>query len=566
MKALILATDEQQRLPVLTERRPGPLLPILDRPVIDSTLEILARSGHREILVSLYNRGGAIAAYIGSGKRWGVNIRYVIQRQAWGSAGSLKWAAGLLDETFLVLPGDALLDLDIDAALAFHRSHGGPATLILKQSVIQPTGLHVADDGRITPANSNLVGGHTAAVTGAYIFEPEILEHIAAHQPGSIIDDLLPHLLDAGIPVFGYEMAGYWNPLDTTDAFQQAQQVVLYSAYTQSLSEPPPHGPVERVRFPTLSGRQVAPGIWVGQNDSIHPSVKIAAPIFLGANCWIGREVELDSGSVIGSDVVIDEEATISASTVLSRTYVGQLVRINDRIVDLQTMIDAESGESIKVVDPFLLSTVGDQPVSRSWASQVAVGLVILPIIALLSPLLLIVWLLAFITSGGRPIARSRRLGHRISTITDDTASALHGFDLIHFQTRRADGSYLFLGRWMENLELHRLPELFNVLRGDLALVGVKPLLPEEVAQLDAEWHQQRHETRAGMTGLWYVQTEPNSDLDSIIVADVYYTATRTWRDDVALMVRTPAAWFRRHTRRLASVGGDEETVIRPTT
>src|SRR3954452_16345840 len=131
MHILLLATDEQPKLALLADTLPTPLVPIVNRPVMAVAVEILARAGYKDLLVSLCNRGGSIASYFGDGSRWGVQIEYLTQREGWGSAGALAWASQLLTETVLVLPADSILDLDIDAALAFHRAHGGPATMIV---------------------------------------------------------------------------------------------------------------------------------------------------------------------------------------------------------------------------------------------------------------------------------------------------------------------------------------------------------------------------------------------------------------------------------------------------
>src|SRR5215213_4803462 len=131
MHILLLATDEQPKLQLLTEALPTPLVPIVNRPVMAVAVEILARAGYKALFVSLCNRGGSIASYFGDGSRWGVQIEYLTQREGWGSAGALAWASQLLTETVLVLPADSIIDLDIDAALAFHRAHGGPATMIV---------------------------------------------------------------------------------------------------------------------------------------------------------------------------------------------------------------------------------------------------------------------------------------------------------------------------------------------------------------------------------------------------------------------------------------------------
>jgi NDP-sugar pyrophosphorylase family protein len=544
MQAIILATNEERRLPPLTDSMPGPLIPVVDRPVMAMTVEILARSGQKRLLVSLYNQGGPIAAYFGSGKRWGVDLEYVAQRESWGSAGSLKWAGRLLDETFLVMPGDALIDLDVAAALAFHQAHGGPATVILHSPLPGSSAplLNLAPSAQIAEE------GRPLSATGAFIFEPSVLAHIPGRSHIDILKDLLPAIIAAGEPVHGFQIAGYWSPLDSLSSFQEAQQVVLYSAFKEKAPEMPAGGPKATVRYHALSSRQIVPGVWVGLNHSIHPSVKIAAPVYIGENSYIGREVEIGPGTVIGSNVVIDDEATVSGSTILSETYIGQLVNVQGRIVTEKTISDPESGETTEVVDPFLLSRVGRQSEGPNRLTRTLISTVAVALLVLLSPLMLVLWLLALISSLGRPIARSPRLGQRITNA--DGSPDLYHFNLLSFQTRRSNGEYLPGGQWVERWELQRLPELFNVLRGDMDLVGVKPLRPEEAALLIEEWHQKRHDTRAGLTGLWYQETDPSSDLDTIIIADVYYTATRTWRSDLMLFLRTPVIWARRHARR----------------
>jgi NDP-sugar pyrophosphorylase family protein len=545
MQAIILATNEEHKLPPLTDSIPGPLLPVVDRPAMAMTVEILSRIGLKRILVSLYNQGGSIAAYFGSGKRWGVDLEYVTQRESWGSAGSLKWAGRLLDgETFLVLPGDVLIDLDIEAALAFHQAHGGPATAILHAPAPASGAplVHVGSDDRLADE------GLPLRATGAFLFEPSVLKHIPNRTHFDILGQLLPALEAVGEPVYGYQMAGYWSPLDSLASFHEAQQVLLYSAFRDKAPDRAAEGPAATVRYPALTSRQIVPGVWVGLNHSIHPSVKIAPPVYIGENTYIGHEVELGAGTVVGSNVVIDDEATVSGSTIISGTYVGQLVKVLGRIVSPYNISDPESGETTAVVDPFLLTKVGARLEGPSRLLRTLNSAVALGTLVLLSPLLLLLFLISLMGNLGRPIARSPRVGQRI-TRADGTPD-LYSFDLLSFRTRRPSGGHALAGRWMERWELDRLPELINVLRGDMALVGVKPLRPDEAALLTEEWHEKRHDTVAGFTGLWYQQTEPDSDLDTVIIADVYYTATRTWAGDILLFLRTPSIWARRNARR----------------
>ncbi|MEI8165515.1 MAG: sugar transferase [Chloroflexales bacterium] len=545
MQVILLATDEQRRLPPLTNTLPAPMLPIIDRPVLATTVELVARAGYKQILLSLYARGSQIGAYFGSGRRWGVELKYLTQREALGSAGALRWAGSLLSETFLALPGHSIYDLDLTAALRFHQAHGGLATAILAESRAGANthGAQLDPDGRIldlTPAAEA-----APQITGGFIFEPSVLHHIPHGVPFDAVTELLPQLLAAGEAVYGYTMNGYWNPLDSFAAYQEAQQVYLYSAYYQQVPAQATGGPAARVRFPSLEARSIAPGVWVGHDHSIHPTMQLAPPVYIGTNSWIGREVELGAGTVLGSNVVIDDEATVSNSSVLSNTYVGQLVRVEGKVITFDSICDPETEATILVVDPFLISRVGAAAEGRSLLRRSVSSLVALSLIIGLSPLFLVAGLVALLNNGGQLLVRSPRVGQRIGAPSAHPRT----FQLVNFRTRCDNGAYQLGGRLLERWELQRLPELFNVLHGDMDLVGVKPLRPEEAARLTEEWHQQRHEAPAGLTGLWYLQTDADSDLDTVIVTDVYYTATRNWRGDMLLLLRTPGTWLRRRSR-----------------
>ncbi|RMD74240.1 MAG: nucleotidyl transferase, partial [Chloroflexi bacterium] len=128
--ALLIATAEDRRLAPLTDVLPNVLLPIVDRPVMATTVEILARAGFKRILIALYEQSAPITAAFGSGKRWGVEIEYVTLNEAWADGGALRWVGPLINETCLVLPGHAIIDLPIEEALAYHRQSGAMITAI----------------------------------------------------------------------------------------------------------------------------------------------------------------------------------------------------------------------------------------------------------------------------------------------------------------------------------------------------------------------------------------------------------------------------------------------------
>src|SRR5215213_5039475 len=212
MHILLLATDEQPKLRHLTEVLPTPMVPIVNRPVMAVAVEILARAGYKALLVSLCNRGGSIASYFGNGSRWGVQIEYLIQREGWGTAGALAWAGQLLTETVLVLPADSIIDLDIDAALAFHRAHGGLATMILHEPAGDRTAHPVYLDASdaVCAISADQSRGRALDHTGAFLFEPQVLQFIPTRTHFDSYSQLIPALVATGAGVYGYEMLGYW--------------------------------------------------------------------------------------------------------------------------------------------------------------------------------------------------------------------------------------------------------------------------------------------------------------------------------------------------------------------
>lgn len=547
MQVLLLATDEDGRAAPLASMCPAPLIPIIDRPVMARVIEQLARAGLKTITVSLYQRGGDIMSYFGDGRRWGLKIEYLTQREARGSAGAIKWASQRLHETFLVMSADALVDVDVEAALTFHRAHGGSATAIVAAARPGADPRFVLDDlDRIQPAGA---AGTQVMPTGVYLFEPDVIAHIASSGTSDIVAQLVPALLAAGQPVYCYRLPGYFNPLLSYADHSEAQRVVLQSALRRKDEQVAPEH--IRLRFPTLDAQQIAPGVWVGQNHVIHPSAQIAAPIYIGEGCRIGANVELGPDTVLGAGVIIDDEATVQRSTILAGTYVGRLVNIVDRVVDRTSVINVDSGEISTVVDPFLLADV-DRAARRGRRQRILSLLVALVALVASLPLQVALGVLAFFASGGRVIERSTRIGRQPAG-TDGAPE--RQFSMLTLATRRRDGTRSTLGVWMRRYELDRLPALWNVVIGDLDLVGVRPLTLGEFGQIRENWHRKRFECPAGLTGLWYINTNPGAELDEVLIADAYYTATRTWREDLRLMAETPAAWRRRaaHEQHTAS-------------
>jgi len=532
MQILLLATGETEKLRPLTENIPSPMLPVANRPIMVYAIEMLARQGIKKVIVALYHLGGSVEAYFGDGRRWGVEIEYLLQRDAWGTAGALKWAEHSLTDTFMVLPADILIDLDVEAVLAQHRAKNSVATIVLQENGFgEPVCL--GENGRLFQ-HSSTTATPSLFPTGVAIFEPEILALIPVRKPFDFAQQLLPALLTDDYLMHGYRSDGYYNALDSFSAYQAAQYATL--------SHSGNNGHILDGTTRALEAKQIATGIWVGRNHVIHPSVRLAPPIYIGDNCQLGRDVEIGPNVILGRNVVIDDGATVFESIILDYTYVGQLANVNNRIINKNLMIDVATTERVEIVDTFLLGEAHpaliDSWLRRIWDIIMSLSLLLFTLPITL-PLGLITWLIT-----GRVIEQQTYLGRQLGSTVNNPE--FDTFTMHHFHTRRTDGNLTGFGRWLRKSELYRLPELWNVLKGDMSLIGVKPLQLAETVKIVEAWQRQRYQYPAGFTGLWYIQTDSDSALDEVLIADAYYVATRTRRGDIKISWQTPSCWLRR--------------------
>ena len=183
MKVIIMAGGEGSRLRPLTCDRPKPMVPIVNRPMMEHIVALLKRYGMTDIGVTLQYLPAQIKSYFGDGRELGVQMQYFIEESPLGTAGSVKNAGAFLDETFLVISGDALTDFDLKKAVDFHRAKGGVATLVLT-SVATPLdyGVVIAgEDGQISQFLEKPSWGEVfsdTVNTGIYILEPEALQYV----------------------------------------------------------------------------------------------------------------------------------------------------------------------------------------------------------------------------------------------------------------------------------------------------------------------------------------------------------------------------------------------------
>src|SRR5256886_8551599 len=227
MKAVVMAGGEGTRLRPLTSNQPKPMVPIVGKPCMEHILELLKQRGLEEVIVRVAFLPQAIRGYFGDGESLGMKIGYSVEETPLGTAGSVRLAGDQLDETFLVISGDALCDIDLTALIDFHKQKGAAVTIGLK-SVDNPLEFGIVvtdDDGRVERFLEKPSWGQVFSDTintGIYVVEPEALSHVPAEGPYDFSKQLFPLRLEMGSPISRYICTGYWQDIGNLDQYRQA--------------------------------------------------------------------------------------------------------------------------------------------------------------------------------------------------------------------------------------------------------------------------------------------------------------------------------------------------------
>jgi len=303
MKAVVMAGGEGSRLRPLTSRRPKPLAPVVNKPVMEHIVDLLRRHGVREIVATLHYLADEIESYFGDGTAFGVSLKYVVEDTPLGTAGAVKLAEDMLsDEPFLIISGDALTDLDLTAFTEEHKRTGAQATIAL-QRVSNPLefGVVITDENRrITRFLEKPSWGEIFSDTintGIYVLDPSVFAYMERGKNYDFSRDLFPRMLYDGKLVQGFVTEDYWTDIGNLQQYQQANFDAL-------------NGKV-RVEIP---GTQTATGIWTGEGCRIDPGAHILAPVVLGKN------VVVEAGAVVGAQSVVGNAGIVAKHAKLHRT------------------------------------------------------------------------------------------------------------------------------------------------------------------------------------------------------------------------------------------------------
>ncbi len=344
MQGIIIAGGFGTRFRPLTYTRPKPLMPILNRPLLEYQVALLKAHGVTEIVFATNYMADAIEEHFGDGSRFGVKMRYAQEHQPLGTAGAIRNAAKSLwrQETVVVFNGDIVTDFDLSAVIDLHRRRGARATIALK-AVPSPNPygvLELDSDNRVLAwlepteeqkkalaANPNVEQtGWDYINAGFYVLEPEVVESIPEGRAVSIEREIYPRMIAQGEGLYGAPAEGYWVDVAGPTHYWRVTNDLLRG----------------RVNVP-LPGTPRAEGLWCMERAQVHCTLDAGAVAHIGEGALIEKEVHLRGTVVVGAGCHIERGCVLEDCVLLEGVHVGEGTTLTRVLCDRDVSIVAGS-------------------------------------------------------------------------------------------------------------------------------------------------------------------------------------------------------------------------------
>lgn len=330
MKAIIMAGGEGKRLRPITCTMPKPMVPVLNRPIVEYAMELLRKHGITNAVYTLHYMGKVIREYVGDGSKWGMKCSFAESEKALGTAGSVRQAAGDEPERIIVLSGDGITDIDLTELINEHEKSSAPLTIALKM-VKNPSEYGIAilnENGDIErfiekPEKSEVFSD--LANTGIYIIEPEVIEMIPKDMEFDFSKDLFPLMMKRNMRIHGCKVNGYWCDVGDIAELRRAQADMLSG----------------KCRFSTPATNYA--GIYVEANAQISDSATLIPPCYIGSGVQIADKVTIEPYSVVGNNAVIESGATVKRSIIFENAVIRSGAELRGTVVCESAHIDSKA-------------------------------------------------------------------------------------------------------------------------------------------------------------------------------------------------------------------------------
>jgi len=484
MQALIFADRLGRELEPLTERTCVALLPVVGKPVLEHTLEALVAAGVREAVIVISPFADQVRSVLGDGSRWGMQLDYVLTQGEEDPDTVVERCQSRLQSDVLALRGDVLRGAVLDEFLQRAAAIDGPVVL-----------------GRAVDAPISLCLNRAAGQGG---LEPLRWSNQALATASS------------------------WPVVELpTGAASRLESLAIYHRANLDAAAG---------RFPGLivPGREAALGLRVGVHSKTSPRSLRQGIAFVGAQCRIEASVELYGEVVISNNVIVDRYTILRDSVILPETYVGELVEVQNAIVQGNRLIRVDTGVVLPVVETFLLADLQEVTLGNTLADPLnrALGALVLMCALPLLPLALAASLLH---DANAPLREVILRGNRLE------------FDEFGRRGRRV----FTVWEWGTAIPvLRHLPRLLAVVSGDLRLVGVEPPTPEQAEERLEEWEQVADQAPAGLIGPTQLTLPPDAPREERLLSDAFYARRRSAAQDLRYLLQGLGALFTRRAWR----------------
>ncbi len=545
---------------------PKLLLPVANHSLADYLASALWVTGVRRLIICLYGTSADAETRISENFRdSSLKVECIVQETLRGTGGSVKDLEGVLQgEAFWVLSGDLLLGTDLRQMLTLHREIGSVATVAVVRMEESPwemerveidAGRRIKAIHRIHPAQNKR---SVLRPIGLYLFEPVILDLIPQGQYFDLKEQLFPRLADKGTPGSVWEISGYCRTLVSVSDYFTANRDVLLG----------------RVKFPDLQWLQHAENRqWAKPNVS--SSAVMLKPIMIDQASCVGEKAMVIGPAAIGANCTVEEGAVLTECILLPNTKVGRGARL-DRCI-LGEGSEVEDGATLREVIVLeqssqagdLLSSPGRHVSLNSsglirvpeWWSRVPHAYLlgkryfdlVFATVALVAsaPLLALMAVAVKLDSSGSAIFRQRRCGqggkeftmYKFRTMVNNSEDlkrelmSSNEVDGPMFKIM-ADPRMTRVGRFLRATNMDELPQLWNILRGDMSLVGPRPLSMDEM-RYNPRWREIRLSVRPGLTGLWQAEAHTKLSFADWIRYDTCYVRRMSPWLDLKIVLKT---------------------------
>jgi len=335
MKAVIMAGGEGSRLRPLTCETPKPMVSMLSVPILETIIALLKKQEFLDIALTLKYMPEKIMKHFKDGRDYGVRLSYFIENEPLGTAGSVKNAEKFLDDDFVIVSGDALCDVDLNAAAAFHYKKKALVTIVLKRAP-EPLEYGVAlctdqsDVIRFVEKPSWAQVFSDTVNTGIYVLDRSVLSRVPQNKPFDFSKDLFPEILQSGGKIAGFTTDGYWSDIGDSDAFRQGcfdiltGRVKIFGAPGMKIAQ--------GIKPREIYGVSITPPVFIGENVEIEKGCELGPLVVLEDDCRLGQNCRVKH-SVLKKGAVLRENCEVKGAVLGEGVKIKKSARIFEGVV-----------------------------------------------------------------------------------------------------------------------------------------------------------------------------------------------------------------------------------------